>query len=823
MSRRLGAEVQRCPPWAICVLLLLLFLLLISGAERISATADEFAYIAGGYALVSGEAGVLDMLTQRGYPPLMPAVQGALVHIGETDVVVADLAGWPDAFDVYVGSFHDALESPDRVLFMGRIPTIWLTVLMAAVAFRWARIAFGCPAGLIALGLLLVDPTLLAHGRLATTDGGIAGFGLASLYCAWRWTRLGGWRWALACGVLSGATLLTKASGPLWLGCAGILLVGGVVRRRRIESLSTTVPQVVAAVVVAFLILWAAYGFHWEPLGETGLSVPAPAYWRSAFYLTGYESVFFALGERQMQSWWWYFPLSFLIKNPLPLLLLWFTGMGVLMLDLPLGKPAGTRGTAYSRLALASLALFPAVYFTVAVAQGMNIGYRHLLPVHPLLHVAAAGGLAALWRGRALMWRWAIAGLGVWCAVVTLRMYPNEIAFFSVLAGGPTEGYRYLVDSNLDWGQDAYVLAQYLTEHPGVRHEPPSAKLSPAPGRYIIGASALQGVGCADSHAYEWFRHIEPVEQVDYSLLVYDVPEFAAQWVAQCADPLSPLAPVEIADGVGRDVREVSFDCTQSWLVPDGGATAGIYALSADLLQDSPREFPSMLLQPPSALAPALRSWLAPVRLSYLDREAPQAFALYEHTPAGRGAAQPPDTRLNGTDTTSLTWVPDITDWFYRVPVETPPNELAGANQCATCTSVDPNALTCPCSTDGPVDFLGVSMLPHDNVVDIETWWRVTATPITRNFSIMAHLVNSSGEALSTADGLGVWPTSLRTGDVFAQLHRFARPETKSQVWLRTGGYWLDTMERWQVGKDPFADAFLLRLDLAHDVVNGEP
>ncbi len=803
-------------------MLLVLFTLLIGGAGRISATADEFAYIAGGYALVSGEAGVLDVLTQRGYPPLMPALQGAFVTVGETDVGVADLAGWPDAFDIYVGGFHDALLSPDRALFMGRIPTIWLTVLMAAVVSRWARTAFGRPAGLIALGLVLVDPTLLAHGRLATTDAGIACFGVASLYSAWRWTRVGRWRWALACGVLSGATLLTKASGPLWLACAGLLLAGGVVRRRRIESLSTTVPQVGATVAVAFLILWAAYGFHWEPLGETGLSVPAPAYWRSAFYLTGYESVSFALGERQMQSWWWYFPLSFLIKNPLPMLLLWFTGMAVLLLGLPLGKPARLWGTTHSRLALATLTFFPAVYFTVAIAQGMNIGYRHILPVHPLLHIAAAGGLAALCRGRALVWRWALAGCGVWCAMATLRMYPNEIAFFSALIGGPTEGYRYLVDSNLDWGQDAYVLAQYLAEHPDVRHEPPSTKLSPAPGRYIIGASALQGVGCADIHAYEWFRHTEPVEQVNYSLLVYDVPEFPAAWVAQCAAPLSPLRPEGIADGVGRDVRDVSFDCAQSWLVPDGGATAGIYVLSADLLQDSRKGLPSMLLQPPSALAPALESWLAPVRFSYLDRQAPQPFALYEHTPAGGGAAEPAEMQLNGRKITSPTWVPDITDGFCNVSAETSPNELAATNERATCTSADHSALTCPCSTEGPVDFLGVSVRSYDNEVDIQTWWRVAAAPITRNFSIMAHLVNSSGEALSTADGLGVWPTSLRPGDVFAQLHRFARPETSSQVWLRTGGYWLDTMERWQVGNAPSADAFLFRLDLVCDLVHGE-
>ncbi len=821
MNRRLGAGARRCPPGAICGLLLL-FALLISGAGRISATADEFAYIAGGYALASGEKGVLDVLAQRGYPPLMPALQGALVTIGEIDVGVADLAGWPDAFDIYAGSFHDALLSPDRALFVGRIPTIWLTVLMAAVAFRWARASFGQPAGLIALGLLLVDPTLLAHGRLATTDAGIACFGVASLYCAWRWTRVGGWRWALACGVLSGATLLTKASGALWLACAGLLLAGGVVRRRRIESLSTTVPQTIATVAVAFLILWAAYGLHWEPMGEAGLSVPAPAYWRSAFYLTGYESVFFALGERQMRGWWWYFPLSFLIKNPLPMLLLWFTGMAVLLLCLPLGKPARPWGTAHSRLALATLTFVPAVYFAVAIAQGMNVGYRHILPVHPLLHIAAAGGLAALSRRRALVWRWAMAGFGVWCALATLRMYPNEIAFFSVLIGGPSEGYRYLVNSNLDWGQDTYLLAQYLAEHPDVQREPPSTKLNPVPGRYIVGASELQGVGCADSHAYEWFRQIEPIERVDYSLLVYDVPEFSAEWVAQCADPLSPLSPEGIAAGVGLAVRDVSFDCTQSWLVPDGGATAGIYALSASLLKDSPREFPSMLPQPPSALAPVLRSWLAPVRLSYLDLGAPRPFALYEYTPAGGWAVQPVDVQLNGRDPTSPYWAPDTTDWFYSVPAGISPNELAGANECASCTSVYPNALTCPCSTDGPLDFLGVSVVPRDNVVDIETWWRAVATPITRNFSIMAHLVESSGEALSTADGLGVWPTSLQTGDVSAQLHRFARPESSPHVWLRTGGYWLDTMERWQVGKDPSADAFLFRLDLAYGVANGE-
>src|SRR5206468_348874 len=32
-------------------------------------------------------------------------------------------------------------------------------------------------------------------------------------------------------------------------------------------------------------------------------------------------------------------------------------------------------------------------------------------------------------------------------------------------AGGPANGYRYLTDSNVDWGQDLKRLARYLQQH----------------------------------------------------------------------------------------------------------------------------------------------------------------------------------------------------------------------------------------------------------------------------------------------------------------------------------------------------------------------
>jgi hypothetical protein len=41
-------------------------------------------------------------------------------------------------------------------------------------------------------------------------------------------------------------------------------------------------------------------------------------------------------------------------------------------------------------------------------------------------------------------------------------MWPHYLAYFNPLAGGPRHGYRHLVDSSLDWGQDLPGLKQWI-------------------------------------------------------------------------------------------------------------------------------------------------------------------------------------------------------------------------------------------------------------------------------------------------------------------------------------------------------------------------
>ncbi len=138
------------------------------------------------------------------------------------------------------------------------------------------------------------------------------------------------------------------------------------------------------------------------------------------------------------------------------------------------------------------------------------------------------------------------------------------------------------------------------------------------------------------------------------------------------------------------------------------------------------------------------------------------------------------------------------------------PGRAAPAGAAPTALADAPRLV--PASLNGPLTFLGASVYTDQNDLDAETWWQVTQVPITRPFSIMAHLLTAQGESLGVADGLGISPLTLQVGDIVVQRHRFAR-SSGQDLWLRTGAYWLDTSERWQVANTPGSDALFVPLE----------
>ena len=119
---------------------------------------------------------------------------------------------------------------------------------------------------------------------------------------------------------------------------------------------------------------------------------------------------------------------------------------------------------------LAPLLCFVLVYGGVAVTTHLNIGHRHLLPLYPALYILA-GAAALAPAPRIWAARWILPGSLALGGAVALVAWPNYLAYFNLVAGGPRHGYRRLVDSSLDWGQDLRGLKNWLAgsglERPG--------------------------------------------------------------------------------------------------------------------------------------------------------------------------------------------------------------------------------------------------------------------------------------------------------------------------------------------------------------------
>jgi 4-amino-4-deoxy-L-arabinose transferase-like glycosyltransferase len=739
-------------------LLLVLFALLTVGVRYNSFTADEPAYIGGGYTLWARGEEAFAFLARRGYPPLLSGLEALLLYLSNPNVPVEQLTGWPQEYDIHFAKAFTPYMAPlERTQVIARMPTILLTLILAAVVFRWGKSLWGPKAGLLALLVLVFDPTLLGHGRLAHTDAGVTALGVIALYTVWRWTQRPSWRRALGAGVLLSLALLAKISGTIFAATAVVIALAAIIQRRRERRTWRRLAEITVAGGAMFLVFWAAYGFTWGQV--RGIPLPAPDYWESLLYLDQYRCEVFAIGYRTWGQWWWYFPLAFLVKNPLPLLIGWVIGLSAFL-----------RGPRFGLRTLV-LGFFPLLYAWIAITRGMNIGYRHMLPIHPFLYLAIGGGMW-LWARRGRAWRrWLLGALGAWYVIGTVSMFPYELSYFNELAGGPYGGYRYLVDSNLDWGQFDYVRDAYRQEHPEVIFDLPTAPFRPAAGRYAVSATFLQGVAVTNPDIYEWFRRRQPVGRVDYGLLLYDVPPYDLGWFAQCDQPAPPLDDAGIAAGTGYEgLRDVSFDCTQAWLYPAGIAQPGIYALHHSLVRERGFCPPFLRCASPAPYDAFVTRHLSGARLSFEQERYGQypAFVLYEAT---------------------APLVAPSSSKTYVAPLETPPVAL----QVST-------PISGPVLLDGPLAFVGATAYPGEDALEVETWWRVIEGPITSPFSIMAHLLTPDGNLLGVADGFGVSPLALSAGDVVVQRHRFSQHPGNTPLWLQTGVYWLgDPVEQWQV------------------------
>jgi hypothetical protein len=451
------------------------------GAWRTGLTVDEPSHLISAYLYWHGR----DRLPPSDMPPLIRMVGGWPLR--SMDLPVPPDLGQPGDTRHEWNEGAGLIERlpPERigrVVFWPRVLLIVFPVLSALVLWKWARDLFGAGAALCALVLWVCSPTVLGHGGLFKNDHASACTYLLFWYCAWCLWRRPSPRLVLVFAGATAAVVLSKMSMLFLLGVAPALLALRFLGRRK--WLHGAAALLVHAILCYVLIL-AAYQF--ETIRVTSndlnalsadraipsivlsfmrpfewLSIPG-AMWKGVLNLfrSNDASAAYFMGYLCPGGDPLYFLVALGLKTPLLALAAVLAGIGYVI-----GRGLGRHWCGTDLFWIVPGAL----YLVLASSAALQLGVRLVLPAWPFLILFASSALGFLLR-RQRNGVWIVMALLAAVAVESAIWYPNGIAYYNQIAGGPRGSLRYLADSNIDWGQGLPELARWLKSNnvPSVR------------------------------------------------------------------------------------------------------------------------------------------------------------------------------------------------------------------------------------------------------------------------------------------------------------------------------------------------------------------
>ena len=538
---------------------------LLDSGERNTLTVDEPHYM--GVGLYLWESGDYHYYETLGFHPPLTHHLAALPLLGldlgartVSPQIGADLLGGTD-------------PDPRLLRKLSRTPFIALACWGALLLFLWAREVGGARAGLLAVALYTLSPTILAHGSLIHSDITVTVFFIQALYAFWRWWARPGVLRFVVCGISLGLALLAKLSALILLPCLGLLFLAieyGVppfaprpeseTPSRRLSWLLLpgirATASLAALIFLALATLWVGYGFSFAL--EEGLEGPyagvlLPSFVHALLFDVAANTVgrgIYFLGEIGSGDRFWYLiPAAWALKTPLPaLILLGWALIPRTRIALPSAPSTETeaapRGDAQAAASF-MVALLVAIFVGIVIFWvRVPLGLRYLLPLLPLISLVVGIRLG----GKVGSQRLAVIVLVGWLGFVGVRAHPHYLAYFNAIAGGSSGAHRFLVDSNFDWGQDLGTLAAEMRSrgNPPIRlayfgPEPPERYglraqrlygCDPVKGWVAISATLLRGLYSAGNSfqqappgCYDWLLALDPVAEPGYSILLYNVPE----------------------------------------------------------------------------------------------------------------------------------------------------------------------------------------------------------------------------------------------------------------------------------------------------------
>ena len=392
----------------------------------------------------------------------------------------------------------------------------FIAVPLILVIYFWLAGELGPLRAFVAAAIVALSPNVVANSAIAATDACFVLFALLLLWALSRYVERPTWRRLAALVAAGGFAFAAKYSALALFGVAVVVLVWRDRPQRPLWIRVSGAVAVAGAMAAAGVAL--SWGFH--PLDGLISQINHQRLGHDAFLL----------GSRNTNGWWYYQPVALFVKS---------TYVELATFGLTIAALATLRREPLTVVRIWLVAA--AVVLAASMISRVDIGVRYVLLLVPLAVMTATAWAARVSAGR----RWIAAAIAVAALAVqtaeALAIAPRYLSYFNAFAGGPMNGYRWLADSNLDWGQDLPSMRRFL-ERVGAREPivsyfgtaPPSAygvsgwqwnfagpDVKARTDWIVISATHLVGL-YVPNDTFAPFRDLKPFARPTPTLFVYD-------------------------------------------------------------------------------------------------------------------------------------------------------------------------------------------------------------------------------------------------------------------------------------------------------------
>ncbi len=547
---------------------------LISLAKNTGITIDEGPHILAGYTYWKFG----DYRANPEHPPLFKDLAGLPVYLANPNWPQDNLL-WNDPnTNPYISQSLDSKKflfnsnnDADKLIFLARIPMVLITILLGFVVFWWTRKVWGQVPAIFTLSLYVFNPNILAHGFLVTNDIFSA---LACLVLIISWTgfvKEQNKKNFLYLVLAISLCLLVKFSlGTALIAMFLFCFVYSGLTTQKGDLKKYFFPAVLAT-ALSFIFIYLVYAWHLRGqsiqnlIANAKFLTEAPIY--SLYSIPGlaplvhwFYGLMIALSRGANgsvvtflgnigNSWWYYFPVLWLAKNPVMLNIMAVLGLA----SIKNNYKKTDQLQKYPELIM--IVVFVIFYWVVLINSSLNIGIRHIFPIIIPMFILIALCFNDFVQNlqTKIDKKYILIVCLILYSITAVISYPNYLSYYNFLAGGTDNGYKIADDSNYDWGQDVNKLQEYVNvnkiqnlklDYFGIAD--PSyylnswKPLDPTKGKQTgwiaVSITSLQeGLGLPVDleekykqnmtfNYYDWLRDYQPVGRVGKSIFIYFIP-----------------------------------------------------------------------------------------------------------------------------------------------------------------------------------------------------------------------------------------------------------------------------------------------------------